>query len=62
MAIHDLNLALRVADDVVAISDGRIMAAGAAETIFTEALLERLYDVKVRIVQDADGADVRFLD
>ncbi len=62
MAIHDLNLALRVADDVVAIKDGRIMASGAAETILTEALLARLYDVKVRILRDADGADIRFLD
>jgi iron complex transport system ATP-binding protein len=62
MAIHDLNLALRVADDVVAIKDGRILASGAAETIFTEAMLERLYDVKVRILRDADGGDIRFLD
>ena len=61
MAIHDLNLALRVADDVVAIRDGRIMASGPAETIFTETLLERLYDVKVRVARDAHGADIRFL-
>jgi iron complex transport system ATP-binding protein len=62
LAIHDLNLALRVADDVVAIKEGRIMASGVAGTIFTEALLGRLYDVKVRILRDADGADIRFLD
>ena len=61
VAIHDLNLALRVADDVVAIRGGRIMAAGPAATIFTETLLERLYDVEVRILRDADGADIRFL-
>jgi iron complex transport system ATP-binding protein len=62
MAIHDLNLALRVADDVVALKDGRVMASGAAGTVFTQALLERLYDVKVRLLRDADGADIRFLD
>jgi iron complex transport system ATP-binding protein len=62
MAIHDLALALRVADDVVAIQDGRILAAGPAETIFTSALLGRLFDVPVRVVRDADGAAVRFLD
>jgi iron complex transport system ATP-binding protein len=62
MAIHDLNLALRVADDVVAIKDGRIMAAGAVDAIVAETLLGQLYDVKVRILRDADGADIRFLD
>jgi iron complex transport system ATP-binding protein len=62
MAIHDLDLALRVADDVVAIRDGRVMAAGRAETMFTSTLLGRLFDVPVRVVRDADGATVRFLD
>jgi iron complex transport system ATP-binding protein len=62
MAIHDLNLAMRVADDVVAVRDGRVLAAGDAGEIFTEDLLGRLYDVKVRITRDVDGADIRFLD
>ena len=62
MAIHDLNLALRVADDVVAVRDGRVAAAGPAERILIGALLEDLYEVRVRIVRDADGADIRFLD
>jgi iron complex transport system ATP-binding protein len=62
MAIHDLDLALRVADDVVAIRDGRILASGGAETIFTNSLLGQLYDVRVRVMRDADGATIRFLD
>jgi len=62
MAIHDLNLAFRVADDVVAVKEGRILAAGPASDVFTEALLADLYDVRVRVVRDADGADIRFLD
>jgi iron complex transport system ATP-binding protein len=62
MAIHDLDLAIRVADDVVAIREGWVLAAGAAETIFTESALTRLYDVSARVVRDADGATIRFLD
>lgn len=62
MAIHDIDLALRIADDVVAVRDGRILAAGPAETVMTEAMLAQLYDVRVRIVRDADGAAIRFLD
>jgi iron complex transport system ATP-binding protein len=61
MAIHDLNLAFRVADDVVAVKDGRVLAVGAAAEVFTEALLARLYDVRVRVTRDADGAEIRFL-
>jgi iron complex transport system ATP-binding protein len=62
VAIHDLGLAIRAADDVVALKDGRVLAAGAAETLLTEDVLGRLYDVTVRIARDANGADIRFLD
>lgn len=62
MAIHDLGLALRFADDVVAVRDGRLLGAGPVEAIMTEALLGRLYDVRVRIRRDEDGASIRFLD
>ncbi len=62
MAIHDLGLALRVADDVVALRNGRVLAAGPAEAMFTGVLLGRLFDVPMRVVRDADGATVRFLD
>jgi iron complex transport system ATP-binding protein len=60
MAIHDLDLALRVADDVVALRDGIVLAAGPAAEILAEDVLERLYDVRVRVVRDADGASIRF--
>ncbi|MBB5686490.1 ABC transporter ATP-binding protein [Sphingobium boeckii] len=62
MAIHDLDLALRFADDVVAVRDGRLLAAGPVAAVMTEAILADLYDVRVRISRDADGAAIRFLD
>jgi iron complex transport system ATP-binding protein len=62
MAIHDLDLALRVADDVVAIKDGEVLTAAPAAEVFTEALLARLYDVRVAILRDANGVAVRYLD
>ena len=61
MAVHDLSLALRFADDVVAIRDGHVIACGPVGDVLTEALLERLYDVKVRLTHDADGPALRFL-
>jgi iron complex transport system ATP-binding protein len=60
LSVHELDLALRFADDIVAVKAGRIDWAGPAETI-ASADLARLYDVDVRIVRDADGVAVRFL-
>jgi iron complex transport system ATP-binding protein len=60
MAIHDLDLALRVADDVVALREGRVLAAGPAADILVDDMLGRLYDVRVRVIRDAEGASIRF--
>jgi iron complex transport system ATP-binding protein len=62
MAIHDIDLAIRFADEIVALRDGAVHAAGAVADIMTEEMLGSLYDVRVRIARDADGASVRFLD
>ncbi|MES2449053.1 MAG: ABC transporter ATP-binding protein [Pseudomonadota bacterium] len=62
IAIHDLDLALRFADDVVAVRDGRLLGVGPVADVMTEDMLGRLYDVRVRIRRDDDGAAIRFLD
>jgi iron complex transport system ATP-binding protein len=62
VALHDLDLALRIADDAVAIRNGRIAAQGRAEDVFTDALLTDLYEVPTRVVRDAQGVHVRFLE
>jgi iron complex transport system ATP-binding protein len=62
MAIHDLDLALRFADQVIAVRDGHVLAAGPMADVMTETLLGTLYDVAVRIRRDDDGAVIRFLD
>lgn len=62
MAIHEVDLALRFADDVVAIRDGRVVAFGPVATVMTERGLAELYDVRVRIRHDADGSAVQFID
>jgi iron complex transport system ATP-binding protein len=62
MAIHEIDLALRFADDVVAISDGQVTAAGPATEVMTEAALTSLYGVGARVSHDAHGASVRFFE
>lgn len=61
VALHSLDLALRIADDAVAVKDARIVAQGTADAIFTDAGLGRLYDVEVRVIRDPFGATIRFI-
>jgi iron complex transport system ATP-binding protein len=62
VALHDLDLAARIADDVVAVKDGRIAAAGDASAILADGPLSRLYDVTARVTRDGAGLAIRFVD
>jgi len=62
MAIHEVDLALRFADDVVAIRDGKLLAFGPTDEVMTAPTLATLYDVRTHIRHDEHGAAVRFLD
>jgi len=62
VALHDLDLALRFADDVIAVRDGRIVAMGSVDAVMTEPVLGALYDVGVRISRDDGGASIGFVD
>lgn len=61
VALHDLDLAAGIADDVVAMKDGRILASGLVADIFDETILSDLYDVRARVRRDDDGLTIRFL-
>ncbi|WP_085522209.1 ABC transporter ATP-binding protein [Tuberibacillus sp. Marseille-P3662] len=52
MVLHDLNLACRYADHVIAINDQNVYAQGAPEDVVTESLVESVYDMNVDITQD----------
>jgi iron complex transport system ATP-binding protein len=43
--LHDLNLAVMVADEIVALKEGRVIATGAPKATVTEALVANLYGV-----------------
>lgn len=61
LSVHEIDLALRFADDVLALRDGRVLWSGPVDTVVSEEALEQLYETRVRIVRDADGLAIRFL-
>ncbi len=44
---HDINLGMRIAQDVVFLKNGRIVAKGAKDDIIRPALLQEVYDMDV---------------
>jgi len=52
MVLHDLNLAIRYADTLVAVKDGRIHAMGAPDDIVTSELIEEVFDLSNQITVD----------
>ena len=55
VAMHDLSLAAQFASNVLCLTDGRIDAAGPAETVFTPDRLRRLYGVEVDVTIGPNG-------
>lgn len=49
IAIHDLNQALRFADKVLVIADGRMRAVGTSAEVITTQMLREVYKVDARI-------------
>jgi iron complex transport system ATP-binding protein len=49
IAIHDLNQALRFADQVLVIAEGTLQGCGRSEEVITEQMLRNVYRVQARI-------------
>lgn len=49
MAIHDINHALRFADQTVVLHDARVLAQGVPHQVITPALLAQVYGVSARV-------------
>jgi len=56
VVLHDLNHALHVADDVVLLRAGRVIAAGATSAVLTEARIAETYGVVSQIGTARDGS------
>ncbi|TQV84302.1 heme ABC transporter ATP-binding protein [Exilibacterium tricleocarpae] len=54
MVVHDLNLAARYADRLLALHQGRALAAGTVPEVLTAAVIRQLFNVDVRVVKHPD--------
>lgn len=52
MVLHELNLAARYADHLIAMSDGEIVASGAPDEVITEESVRNVFGMTSRIVDD----------
>lgn len=52
MVLHDLNLAARYSDHLIALADGRIHASGTPENVLTEDCVRAVFGLDNRIIAD----------
>ncbi|MFD0432068.1 ABC transporter ATP-binding protein [Streptomyces zhihengii] len=52
MTLHDLNLAARYADRLIALADGRLHATGTTEEVMTEDTVRAVYGMDSRVIED----------
>ena len=56
LTIHDLTLAARIADRVVILNQGRIVADGPARAALTPEILREVYEIEAQWLNDPSGA------
>ncbi|MEU3578001.1 ABC transporter ATP-binding protein [Streptomyces globisporus] len=52
MILHDLNLAARYADHLIALADGGLHASGTPSEVLTEETVRAVFDLDSRIIED----------
>ena len=52
IVLHDLNLAARYADHIIAMKSGRIVAEGPARTVVTEEMVRDVFGLESRVLPD----------
>ena len=56
VVLHDLNLAAAYADRILLMKDAAVMALGTPAEMLQAELLERIFDIPMRVVTDAASA------
>ena len=56
LSVHELPVAARLADHVVLLSDGGLVANGPVDAVFTTEVLERAYGIPFELLVAGDGS------
>lgn len=51
IVLHDINLACRYADHIIAIKDGKVYAEGNPKEVITENLINDVFDINAKIIE-----------
>ncbi len=60
VVLHDLNLASRYCDRLVLLQKGRVVATGTCDEVLRPEVLEPVYEIGVRCIDDHDGRQLLF--
>ncbi len=52
MVLHDLNLAIRYSDQIIVMSQGKIVEAGRPQDVISEKLLFDVFGLEARVIED----------
>lgn len=58
VVLHDVNMAARFCDDIIALHGGRMMARGLPSDLLTPETLARIYGVTMDVLDDGHGGRV----
>jgi iron complex transport system ATP-binding protein len=59
VVLHEVALAARIADRLIWMKDGKIVAEGTSEDTLTSQIMEQVYGVRAHIGRDDDGFNLR---
>ena len=56
VAIHDLSLAARFADNLLIMKSGQLLGYGKTETILSSVLIDEAYGIEIELIRDSKGS------
>jgi len=60
--LHDLNMALRYAHEIIVLSDGQALAQGPATDVLTPSVIARAFSVDARVERCSKGMPYLMVD
>ncbi|OUR65746.1 iron ABC transporter ATP-binding protein [Methylophaga sp. 42_25_T18] len=56
IALHDLGLAARFADNLLLMKEGQLLGYGETEAMFSSSLIEDIYGIEIELLRNAKGS------